>query len=229
MALITPKFKEIPKWKGGQADIKPATAAPADTPAVIGRPRTPFDPDKAYPVLNLVEKGMSFEDAAKESGFKLSLGVFWNWCFDAENCPDSPQHAAFALEVSRARKNQAASFFDQCFKIANDSSKDLIQRIDKHGTPQDTPNPVAVARAKLMIDTRLRLAELIDPERYAVSKRIDVTSNGESVTGAPSAPTLDAAKRRIMQELTGEDRVKAVIDLAKQVSEDDLNVKGAKY
>lgn len=180
-----------------------------------GAPPRLFEPDMGEAVLKYIGEGYSLNQALQKVPGAPCWSTFWDWIYDAEKCPVSPQHAAFGQAISRARKKQAAAFFDQCIEIANDKSNDLIKRVDKHGNEQDTPNPVAVARAKLQIDTRLRLAELIDPTLYAVSKRLDVTSNGESINGKPSANSLEDAKARIMQALTGEDRVKAVIDLAR--------------
>ena len=198
----------------------PPAAKESHTAMLAGLTKTqgkarPFEPDTGEAVLKYVGQGLSLREAlSKHPGFP-DWSTFWNWIYDAENNPISPQHAEFFLKVSRARKMQAAAFFDQCIEIANDKSNDLIKRVDRHGNEQDTPNPVAVARAKLQIDTRLRLAELIDPALYAVSKRLDVTSNGESINGKPTVTSLEDAKARIMSALTGEDRVKAVIDFAK--------------
>jgi len=213
MAVI-PKFKPDYNIRPGQKESELAMTGGLLKTA-IGRPKRVFEENTAEKVLKHIGQGMSLRQALEKVPGSPDWSTFWDWIYDAEICPINPQHAAFFVSVSRARKKQAAAFFDQCFELANDISRDTIIRIDKHGTEQQSPNPVAVARAKLQIDTRLRLAELIDPERFAVSKRLDVTSKGESLAGAPSAGSLQDAKERIMSALTGEDRVKAVIDLAR--------------
>jgi hypothetical protein len=61
---------------------------------------------------------------------------------------------SFAETYSRARGNLADTLFDQCLAIADDTSRDMI--IDDEGNM--TPNNAAIARDKLRIETRLRMA-----------------------------------------------------------------------
>ena len=85
-----------------------------------------------------------------------------------------------AAMVKEAREIQAGTYIDQIIEISDDESKDLI--VDPE-TGRKYPNAAAVARAKLKISTRKKLAGYYHPTEFGDSAKIDVTSNGESISG----------------------------------------------
>jgi len=82
--------------------------------------------------------------------------------------------------VKEAREIQAGTYMDDLIGIADDDSKDLLTDPE---TGRQSPNAAAVARAKLKISTRKKLAGFYNPAAYSDQTKIDVTSNGESVSG----------------------------------------------
>lgn len=104
------------------------------------------------------------------------ISTIWNWC--REN-PD------FFANYMRARENMAHALFDQSLAIADDTSRDMI--VDADGVM--TANPTAVARAKLQIDTRFRIAGKISPKVYG--ERSEALNAG-SVNVQVNALTVDA-------------------------------------
>jgi transposase-like protein len=82
--------------------------------------------------------------------------------------------------VKEAREIQAGDYIDDLLKIADDESKDLL--VDPE-TGRKYPNAAAVARSKLKISTRKKLAGFYHPTEFSDKAQIDITSNGESVSG----------------------------------------------
>lgn len=98
---------------------------------------------------------------------------------------DSP---SFAETYSRARGNLADTLFDQCLAIADDSSRDMI--VNSDGSV--TPNNAAIARDKLRIETRLRMAGKMS-SKYAdkplLGEGASVTMNNLTVNARDMDPT----------------------------------------
>lgn len=86
---------------------------------------------------------------------------------------------AFAKRYLRAREVQAHNIFEECLAIADSQEGDVIL---KDGIK--TPNHDFIARAKLRIDTRMRMAGKLAPKVYG-----DKITNEH--TGADGGP-LDA-------------------------------------
>ena len=82
--------------------------------------------------------------------------------------------------VKEAREIQAGTYMDDLIGIADDDSKDLLTDPE---TGRQSPNAAAVARDKLKIKTRIDVMEYDNPDKYGPKTKIDVTSNGESVSG----------------------------------------------
>jgi len=82
--------------------------------------------------------------------------------------------------VKEAREIQAGTYMDDLIEIADDDSNDLLTDPE---TGRQSPNAAAVARAKLKITTRKKLAGFYNPAAYSDQTKVDVTSNGESVSG----------------------------------------------
>lgn len=82
--------------------------------------------------------------------------------------------------VKEAREIQASTYIEQILEIADDESKDLI--VDPE-SGRKYPNAAAVARAKLKISTRKKLAGYYHPTEFSDQTKVDVTSNGETLSG----------------------------------------------
>ncbi len=80
----------------------------------------------------------------------------------------------FATLYARAKEEQADSLVEEMLTIADDDSKDtLAGEFGEHG------NAVAVARARLQVDTRKFIASKLKPKKYG--DKLDVTTGGEKI------------------------------------------------
>jgi hypothetical protein len=84
------------------------------------------------------------------------------------------QHQAFGRAMALARRQQALTLVDECMEIADDTSRDHYTYVsEKHGE-RELPDLAGIARAKIMIDTRIRLAKMFDPQRFG--DRLDISA-----------------------------------------------------
>lgn len=95
------------------------------------------------------------------------------------------EDSSFCIAYNRARASQADLLFDSALDISDDESKDLI--VQEDGSL--TANPSAVARSKLRIETRMRMAGKIS-QKYADKPFI---GDGATVTVNNNTLSIDAA------------------------------------
>jgi hypothetical protein len=92
------------------------------------------------------------------------------------------------LNVSlRAREVGTHALADQCIEIADDSSRDWLETEDE--SQRHVFNSEHVQRAKLRIDTRLRLIGKWNAKKYGEKAQVDHTSSDGTMT-PPSAIQL---------------------------------------
>lgn len=92
-----------------------------------------------------------------------------------DNDPDLPcartvqkwlsQQPAFVQNYLRARERQADLLFDQSIEIADDGTGDT-KTVGAPGFERDVMDTEWVARSKLRVDTRLRMAGKLAPKKY---------------------------------------------------------------
>jgi hypothetical protein len=84
-------------------------------------------------------------------------------------------HTAFRDAYSLAKKQQADLLFDECLEIADDSSGDrkVIRKND--GSEQVVLDTEFVARSKLRVDTRLKMAGKLAPKKYGDKLDLNAT------------------------------------------------------
>lgn len=113
-----------------------------------------YNRDKLIPIiLDRIANGESLANICKEKDMPPpSTVLFW--------CEKEP---SFAESYRRARETMADVLFDQCLAIADDSAGDVLKNTQ---TGEITVNHAAIARAKLRIETRFRIAGKISP-KYA--------------------------------------------------------------
>ena len=104
------------------------------------------------------------------------------------------QEPFFREIYARAREQAAHTLFDQMIDIADDSSKDLLE--------DGSANNAAIARARLQIDTRARVAGKLAPRVYGerieqLAQTVNVTNNTLAIDGR----TLDAGQRNNLRAM----------------------------
>lgn len=122
---------------------------------------------------------------------------------------EDEESKAFCVAYNRARASQADLLFDSALDICDDESKDLIIQADG----SVTANPSAVARSKLRIETRMRMAGKIS-QKYADKPFI---GDGATVNVTNNSLTIDAAslgtdQRNALRQMLLQARDSKVID-----------------
>lgn len=156
-----------------------------------GGPQEVMTPDLEAIILERVANGESLASITSEEDMPSTATVL-RW---AAKTP------SFDQALARARLCQADVLVDQCLAIADDTTADLLPKGGEDGGV--TINTLAVTRAKLRIDTRLRLAGQINPSRYA-----------ERITGAAGPVTVNVNTLAVdARAMTPEqrDRLKSVL------------------
>lgn len=109
------------------------------------------------------------------------IATVMNWLVKAEMGDE--QFAGLLEKYLRARDAQADVIFDECLEIADDKLGDY--RLDpEKGLIVDGDH---IQRAKLRVDTRMRMAGKLKPKKYG--DKIDMTTGGEPLN---DAKTVDA-------------------------------------
>lgn len=104
------------------------------------------------------------------------------------------QEPFFREIYTRAREQAAHTLFDQMLDIADDSSRDLLD--------DGSPNNAAIARARLQIDTRARVAGKLAPRVYGerieqLAQTVNVTNNTLTIDGR----SLDGDQRNNLRAM----------------------------
>ena len=115
------------------------------------------------------------------------------------------QEPFFREIYARARESAAHTLFDQMIDIADDSSRDLLE--------DGSANNAAIARARLQIDTRARVAGKLAPRVYGerieqLNQTVNVTNNTLAIDGR----ALDGTQREALRAMLTQARDAKTID-----------------
>jgi hypothetical protein len=156
---------------------------------------------KARDIVRRKPKIHYSEELALEICEELSNGVSLQKICQRDDMPAQgtiyrmiAQEAFFREIYARAREQAAHTLFDQMIDIADDSSKDLLE--------DGSANNAAIARARLQIDTRARVAGKLAPRVYgerieALAQTVNVTNNTLTIDGR----TLDGDQRNNLRAM----------------------------
>ena len=104
------------------------------------------------------------------------------------------KEASFAEHYGRAREQAAHTLFDQMIDIADDTSRDLLA--------DGSANNGAIARARLQIETRARVAGKLAPKVYGERiEQLNQTVNIDSRSIVIEGRALDVAQRDQLRSL----------------------------
>jgi len=117
--------------------------------------------------------------------------------------------ASFRDRYARARESMSHVLFDQCLAIADDAASDVIETTGKDGSTVMTSNPSAVARARLMVETRFRMAGKLSPKVYGerselTAAQVNVQVNALTVDARQLAPEQRDSLRALLLQARGE-------------------------
>lgn len=154
-----------------------------------GRPST-YTEAKALEICTRIALGQSLKAITKLDGFPSEPTVM-KWLSD--NPP-------FVKLYSRARELQGDALVDEALDIADSMERDIVTLEDDEGKKRQVLNPVAVARDRVRIDARFRLAGKLNPKKWG-DKVIQELSGPD---GGPIETTIipgDALTRDARQRL----------------------------
>jgi hypothetical protein len=98
---------------------------------------------------------------------------------------------AFAAAYAKAQKAKADLLFEETLMIADDGRNDWMEKHDNDGGSLGwRVNGEAIARARLRVDTRFRIASKLRPDRYG---------DKLEVSGDQAAPLVVSVTHRLVQ------------------------------
>jgi hypothetical protein len=128
------------------------------TKAKLGRPPEPVPADVAADVLHWLAQGKTLRSYCRQPG-KPSYRTIYDWLDKDEE---------LSSRFARARDLGEEIIAQECLDISDDDSKDVSGELQM-------PNNVAVNRAKLRIETRLKLLAIWNPKKYGAKSQTEVT------------------------------------------------------
>jgi len=167
--------------------------APAMARKLAGRPST-YDPERAMEICARITLGQSLQSiCAKVPNMPCEATVI-HWLNG---------NPSFLKSYLRARELQADSLFDQVLDIADNEGKDIVTLENEQGEKREVLNPVAVARARVRIDARFRMAGKLNPKKYGekLLQEISGPDGGAIETTVISGDKLDKASRDRLREI----------------------------
>jgi len=159
--------------------------AKAQQIAHIPKPHIKYTDTLGAEICTRIAMGESLVHICATSDYIPHVATIYRWI--AEN-PD------FCDIYTRAREMAAHTLFAECIDIADDDSKDV--------TDTGEVNHAAIARAKLRVDTRLRMAGKLAPKVYAerlANEPAQVTVNHNTLN--VSARDLSLEQRTSLRQL----------------------------
>lgn len=135
----------------------------------MGRPSS-YTPEIADKICELLADGKSLNSICKGDEFPTRATVC-NWLADADRNGALSPYKEFFDKYLRARELQADTIFDECLEIADDDSLDV--GFDDEGKP--FVKGENIQRAKLRVDTRMRMAGKLKPKKYGDRQVTEVT------------------------------------------------------
>lgn len=128
-----------------------------------GRP-TKYNLTLAAKICRELEKGRSLTSICKDEDMP-DVATVYRWVHD---------YAEFCDMYTQSRQLQAETMLDHACDIADGSSQDWKERVDKDGNVCDLqPDHEAINRSRLRVETRLKLAEKLAPKKYGQRLNVD--------------------------------------------------------
>lgn len=190
-------FRRADERNAWQEVQEAAIKGAALTTAKRGRPST-YTPERGEHICALLSEGLSLRRICKMEGMP-SLPAIWDWM---------EKEPSFASQYRRARELAAHALFDAAIDIADDASQDVL--VSDDGSM--TSNPTAVARAKLRVETRFKMAAKLAPKVY--SDRLEGVQAG-NINVQVNAVTVDARQLEPEQR----DRLRQILLEARPIDE----------
>lgn len=133
------------------------------------------------------------EDEYTESGVKMcGHTTFWKWMI-VEGTPELTD------KLARAREKGIEAILDEIGEIADDGTNDFVPKVKDGEIVGHELDREHVLRSKLRIETRIKLAQMLNPRKYG--PKLDLTSGGEKIG---RAERLDQQRQYALKKLAEE-------------------------
>lgn len=116
-------------------------------------------------ICHRICEGESLRSICRDQGMP-SIGTVLRWMTEEEKFKDQ---YALALKI------RSDAFFEEIFDIADDSSKDYVERLDGDGSAQMVANAEHIQRSRLRVDTRKWAMGRMNPKKYGDLTRTELT------------------------------------------------------
>lgn len=131
----------------------------------MGRP-SKYSPELIEAICERLSKGEPLAAICRDEGMPCHATI-WNWMNDQEDV----ERASFVSEaIACAREAGEEQIALDCLNIADDNGKDM--RLLESGV--EVVNSDVVQRAKLRIDTRLKLLAKWNPKKWGEKQSVDM-------------------------------------------------------
>ena len=122
-------------------------------------------------MMELHAGGVSIPKICARPGMPSTMTLA-RWC---------AEDGALSRRRSRARLDYADAIFDEAMDIADDSSGDIVMKTDKAGNLFPAVQHDVIQRAKLRVDTRMKIAAKINPAKYG--ERLELSGDVAEARG----------------------------------------------
>lgn len=138
-----------------------------------GQP-TKFTPEIGIEICRLLIAGNSLPTICKKDGMPCKATVY-NWLAEADKKEGNEELMQFLDRYTRARQLQPDALVDECLDIADDGENDWYEKQNRDGSTSQAFDKENVMRSKLRVETRITMAERLNPKKYRPSSAIDHT------------------------------------------------------
>ena len=146
---------------------------------MTGRPST-YTQELANKICAELAMGISLRSVCRDKDMPCIATVF-NWFRTKE---------AFLEQYTRAKEESADALVEDMLDIADDSTNDYMEQIDKDGNTEGYKlNGENIQRSKLRVDTRKWAASKLKPKKYG--DKLDIAASGNITVEIPNYANKD--------------------------------------
>lgn len=152
-------------------------AGDAPQPRKVGRPST-FRMEIAEEICTRIANGEMLIRICSDDDMPPRSTVV-KWLLGLGISPG--EHDKFRTMYALAREVQADTLFDESLDIADDATRDW-KTVGKEGNEREVPDSEVVQRSRLRVDTRFRMAQILNRAKYAPDKLKGAGDEGDDGT-----------------------------------------------
>jgi hypothetical protein len=142
----------------------------AEEKAKIGRPSI-YTEEIATEICERIANGESSRSICKDEHMPF-LSTMYRWLL-------KPEHKSFCEQYEIACNVRAEHMFDELLEIADDGTNDFVEKEFENGHMKIEPQPEAIGRSRLRVDTRKWYLSKVLPKKFG--DKLDVTTDNQPI------------------------------------------------